>query len=106
MAYVFIFEALDYTVDRIAGEKRHVSGRELLEGIRALAIDQFGPMAKLVFKNWGVTCTEDFGHLVFNLVQDGLMGKTETDSINDFKDVFNFNDAFSLDHTVQLKTRE
>lgn len=106
MAYVFLFEALDYTVEKLVGEKRHVSGRELLDGIRCLAIEQFGPMSKLVFKTWGLKSTEDFGHIVFNLVGEGLMGKTDTDSIEDFKEVFSFNDAFSLDRTVQLKTSE
>jgi uncharacterized repeat protein (TIGR04138 family) len=106
MAYVFIFEALDYTVEKLVGEKRHVTGKELLEGIRCLAIEQFGPLAKFVFKTWGLTSTEDFGHIVFNLVNEGLMGKTETDSLDDFKEVFSFNDAFSLDRTVHLKTSE
>lgn len=102
MAYVFVFEALDHTVTRIAGEKRHVTGRELLDGVRDLAIRQFGPMARLVFREWGITRTEDFGHIVFNLVKEGLMGKTENDSLDDFKDVFQFEEAFSLDNTVQL----
>ena len=104
MAYVFLFESLDFTVDKIVGERRHVSGRELVEGIRRLAIEQFGPMCKMVLRSWGISTTQDFGHIVFNLVNSGLMGKTETDSLADFTNVFDFEEAFSLDQTVQLKT--
>jgi uncharacterized repeat protein (TIGR04138 family) len=102
MAYIFVFEALDYTVEHIAQAKRHVTGRELLEGIRLLAVKQFGPMAKMVFNVWGVYKTQDFGTIVFNLVSEGLMGKTDNDSIEDFTDIYDFEDAFSLDRTVQL----
>ncbi len=92
-AYCFVFEALDYTLRRL-GEHRHVTGRELCEGIRDLAIEKFGPLASTVFAYWGVTRTEDFGAIVFNLVDAGLMGKTETDSIEDFHDVYDFEEVF------------
>ncbi len=94
-AYRFIYEALDHTIQRL-GERRHVSGRELLDGIRDFARAQFGPLARMVFDCWNIRRTEDFGELVFNLVEADLMRKTETDSREDFKDGFDFEEAFRL----------
>ena len=88
-SYDFVFEALDFTIKQI-GEKRHVTGVELLEGIRKYAIRQFGPLVKVVFSKWGVHRTGDFGEIVFNLVGAGLMGKTDKDSKDDFNEVFKF----------------
>jgi len=92
-AYDFIFEALEFTLKRIK-EKRHISGQELLDGIRDYALQQFGPLAKMVFNKWGVHKTDDFGEIVFNLVNAGLLGKTEHDSMDDFKDRYDFADVF------------
>ncbi|MDD5269749.1 MAG: hypothetical protein PHE80_01005, partial [Candidatus Omnitrophica bacterium] len=78
---------------------RHVNGRELSEGLREYAIDQFGPLARTVLESWGVTKTEDFGNIVFNLIKAKLLSKTEEDSIEDFMDVFEFKKA--LDNTVK-----
>ena len=92
-AYLFIFEALEYTLRKLK-ERRHITGQELLGGISEYAKSEYGPMTKTVFEYWGVTKTEDFGRIVFDLVDAGLMGKTDTDSIEDFKDIFNFEDEF------------
>lgn len=92
-AYCFIFDALDHTLKRLEVQ-RHVSGRELCEGIRALAIDKFGLLARTVFEHWGVRTTDDWGRIVFNLVDSGLMGKTDTDSVDDFRGVYDFDDVF------------
>ena len=92
-AYRFTYDAVEFTVQRL-GEIRHVSGRELLVGIRDLARERFGPMAKTVFEQWGVTRTEDFGEIVFQLVEQGLLGKTDRDSRSDFSSGFDFDDAF------------
>ena len=92
-AYRFIFEALDYTV-RSIGERRHVSGRELAEGIRKFALEQFGGLARMVFDGWNIRRTDDFGEIVFGMVEAGLMGKTEQDSKDDFRGVYDFDDAF------------
>jgi uncharacterized repeat protein (TIGR04138 family) len=93
-AYDFIFEALEFTLKKIK-EKRHISGQELLDGIRDYALQQFGPLAKMVFNKWGVHKTDDFGEIVFNLVNAGLLGKTEQDSKDDFKGRYDFNDVFN-----------
>ncbi len=92
-AYRFTLDAVSFTVSRLR-EMRHVSGEELLEGIRKLALDQFGPMAKTVFEQWGIHKTDDFGEIVFQLVDEGLLGKTEEDKLSDFSRGYDFNDAF------------
>ena len=98
-AYAFVYKALNYTVQKLGRrqltpEQRHISGKDLLHGLSELALDQFGPLTIAVFAHWGVYKTEDFGHIVFNLVNEGLMGKTEQDRIEDFTDVYNFAEEF------------
>jgi uncharacterized repeat protein (TIGR04138 family) len=92
-SYLFLLAALHFTVSQLS-ETRHVSGKELLEGIRLYGLDQFGPLTRQVFEHWGVTTTEDFGHIVFNLVSAELLGKTEEDSLEDFVEVYHFDTAF------------
>ncbi|MBI5359332.1 MAG: hypothetical protein HZA48_01985 [Planctomycetes bacterium] len=93
-AYRFIYEALDFTVQKVTGEKRHVTGQELLMGIRLCAAEHFGPLARMVFNTWGVYKPRDFGEIVFNLVNAGLMGRTETDSVDDFDEGFDIDTVF------------
>jgi uncharacterized repeat protein (TIGR04138 family) len=92
-AYRFTLDAVGFTVQGL-GEVRHVSGEELLDGIRRLALDRFGPLAKVVFEQWGIVKTEDFGEIVFQLVDEGLLGKTERDTMKDFSRGYDFNEAF------------
>ncbi len=94
-SYCFLFEALEHTVRR-TGERRHVTGQELLAGIRDLALLQFGGLARMVLGGWGIHRTEDFGEMVFDLVGAGFMGRTESDSKEDFRDVFDFEEAFPI----------
>lgn len=96
-SYQFIFEALDYTASKLGkkynssrDEERHVTGQELSEGIKQYALQKFGFMARKVFEQWGIIKSGDFGEIVFNLVESGLMGKTETDSLDDFKNLYDF----------------
>ncbi|MDZ4815487.1 MAG: hypothetical protein SGI71_04390 [Verrucomicrobiota bacterium] len=96
-AYHFVREALNHTMKRLKKAQQtnqHVSGQELLEGIRDYALDQFGPMSKTVFECWGIRNCENFGEVVFNLVNKGVLGKTDNDKLDDFKNGFNFDDAF------------
>jgi len=97
-AYAFVRDALEVagTVFRKPreGAGRHVTGRELLEGIRAHALAEFGPMAARVLATWNVKRTEDFGALVFNLVEAGVLGRTDEDRIEDFADGYDFDAAF------------
>jgi len=117
-AYIFIREALDHTQrmvnkvsksekgeksdsrhaaneDALEGKVRHVTGQELLGGVRAYALDQFGPMTLTVLNEWGVRQCEDFGELVFNMVENHLLAKTKNDSREDFKGGYDFVEAFS-----------
>jgi uncharacterized repeat protein (TIGR04138 family) len=97
-AYYFVSEGLTFTAKSLnrprQGAGRHISGPELLEGIRAYAIQEFGPMALTVLRSWGVNRTDDFGEIVFNLVESGKLGKTDQDKREDFSNGYDFVDAF------------
>jgi len=98
-AYVFMREALDFTQKLIGkenqGKVRHVTGTELLDGLRQYALSQFGPMTITVFEEWGVQQCKDFGDIVFNMVEIGLLAKTEKDTRDDFQTGYDFTEAFS-----------
>lgn len=98
-AYHFLRDALDYTIKqrkkaREGGASGHVTGQQLLEGIRHYALKQFGPMVLTVLEYWGVRRCDDFGEMVFNLISVGIFGKTETDTLEDFRGAYTFHDAF------------
>ncbi len=98
-AYYFVRQALDHTVKNLKKQEserknNHVSGQELLQGIRDYALEQFGPLAMTVFIHWGIRRCEDFGDIVFSLVEYGVLGKTEDDKLEDFSGGYDFGDAF------------
>ena len=97
-AYRFVREALDHTQKSTGkdnrGRIRHVTGQELLGGIRDFALTQFGPMAMMVLNEWGIHTCHDFGDIVFNMVEIGLLAKTEKDSRADFSKGYEFIEAF------------
>ncbi len=99
-AYFFIRETLDFTVRMhkkpAQGAMRHVTAEELLEGIRIYALQEYGPMALTVLQSWGLTCTKDIGAAVFHLVESGKLGKTESDSKEDFANGYAFESAFQV----------
>lgn len=86
-AYIFVMEALEFTVSSLE-ERRHVSGRELLDGIVGFSRLQFGMLAFSVLESWGIRATDDFGAIVFHLVEAGILARQESDSLDDFDDVF------------------
>ena len=96
----FIHEALAYTVEELygsqgsSGERRHVTGQQLCEGLRRLAIKKWGLLAREVLAHWGIYSTMDFGEIVFLLVNNGYLHKRPEDSIEDFRDVYSFDEAF------------
>ena len=98
-AYVFVHDALGHTWSRL-DHRRHITGRELLDGIKALALRRYGPMARAVLNSWGVMTTDDFGAIVFNMVDAELLSKTDEDRIEDFHAVYDFNDAFVLSYDI------
>jgi len=97
-AYLFLRDALDFTIKARKKQKsdlsRHVTGQELLEGVRQFALNEFGPMVLTVFESWGIKECADIGEIVFNLINAGIFGKTESDSIEDFRNGYDFHDAF------------
>ena len=98
-AYYFALDALDFTMvhlgrDRKTGEERHVGGRDLVLGIQELGAEQFAPMAAVVFHRWGVRTTEDFGEVVFNLIDAGLLSRRPSDSRLDFASGIDFEQVF------------
>ncbi len=97
-AYHFVQEGLNHTLKSLkrGGQHahRHVSGQELLHGLREFALKEYGPMSKAVLNEWGIKTTDDIGQIVFNLVNASVLGKNDTDSPADFKNVFTFDDAF------------
>jgi len=106
-AYVFIRKALDHTVKTLPkvrrdGSTRHVTGPELLEGVRVFALEQFGPMTLTVLNHWGINRCRDFGDLVFNLVAYGVFGKTEQDRPEDFDHAYSFEEAFQAPFRPRL----
>ena len=105
--YLFLRDALDHTQRTLGreskGAPRHVTGQELLAGIRECALERFGPMAITVFEEWGIRSCEDFGEMVFILVKHELLGKTERDSRADFEGGYAFEDAFRRPFVPQNK---
>lgn len=117
-AYEFIYQALDYTVRKLgrgieahsrrgrdvekANTETHVSGPQLLDGVRELALKEFGLMARTVFRQWGLRSSEDFGAIVFILVEADLMSKTDEDSLDDFKDGFDFDSELIEGYEIPL----
>ena len=97
-AYAFVREALDFTQKLISRENqkkiRHVTGQELLDGIRQFALQEFGPMSATVLEEWGITNCPDFGEIVFNMVDVGLLARTEEDRREDFQNGYDFTTAF------------
>jgi uncharacterized repeat protein (TIGR04138 family) len=96
-AYVFLISALHYVLQRL-DETRHISGPELAEGVRDLAIERFGPMARTVLEHWGICSTVDVGEIVFALVDCGILIKQDEDSLDDFLGVFDFEEVFERDY--------
>ena len=108
-AYEFMQQGLGYTVNKIHGEmknpklSRHVNGRDLCEGLREFALLRWGLMARTVLGRWNIRRTTDFGRIVFALVDGGLMQKTDDDTIEDFRDVYDFKSAFEADYRIESK---
>jgi uncharacterized repeat protein (TIGR04138 family) len=99
-AFEFVQQGLSYTVHKLHGDmkeektSRHVSGQELCAGLREFALMNWGLLARTVLARWNVRKTIDFGRIVFALVDNGYMQKTEDDTLDDFRDVFDFKSAF------------
>lgn len=107
-AFEFVHEGLDYTVTHTHGTadlaaeniNRHVSGQQLCEGLRELALSKWGRLARTVLRRWNITSTLDFGRIVYSQIDAGHMQKLDEDSIDDFKDVYDFELAFESGYRI------
>jgi uncharacterized repeat protein (TIGR04138 family) len=113
-AYEFVFQALEYTQKMLgrtmdlstadpSEPRHHVTCRQLLDGARELAIREFGLMARVVLRQWGITSTDDFGEIVFNLIESQLMSKTDEDARTDFRGVFDLDESLSQGFQIVLE---
>ncbi len=106
-AFGLLHEGLSRAVGTVHGEPQgpghHVTGQQLCESLHNLALDRYGLMAPAVLRRWGIRDSIDFGNMVYLLIQHGLMRKTEEDSIEDFRDVFNLDRDFDRSDDIRLK---
>jgi uncharacterized repeat protein (TIGR04138 family) len=102
-AYLFVLSALHAVMESL-DRPRHISGRELAEGVRRLALDRFGPLARTVLQHWGIRQTEDLGSIVFSLVDCGILMKQDEDSPDDFRGIFDFEEAFERNYPWEVRT--
>ena len=108
--YLFMSAALHRTQQRLGrtqahgenDERAHISGQELLEGIREFALERFGLMSRAVFSSWGIHATDDFGRMVFELIERGEMRKTDGDQLADFFDVYDFDEALERQYEIDV----
>ena len=106
-AYIFVHEGLDFTVTHTHGpeksgrkDNRHINGQQLCEGLGELARAKWGRMARTVLRRWNITSTFDFGRIVYAMIEMGDMQRVEEDSIDDFKNVYDFKAAFETDYRI------
>lgn len=107
----FVRRGLSFTVEQIHAEvtdpevSRHVSGQQLCEGLRQYALLQWGLLARTVLQRWSIFQTEDFGKIVFRLIETGEMAKTENDTLEDFRHVFDFAIGFETSYRIVSRVR-
>ena len=96
-AYLFVLSALEYTQTRLDA-RRHIAAAELVDSCRALALERFGLMSRIVLERWGVRSTSDIGEIVFTLVDLGFLVKQPSDTREEFADIFDFESAFDREY--------
>jgi uncharacterized repeat protein (TIGR04138 family) len=111
-AFDFVHRGLMFTTDQLhaaitdPNESRHISGQQLCEGLRQYALLQWGLLARTVLHRWNITRTEDFGAIVYMLIKTGVMGKTEEDTFDDFREVYDFTAAFEQGYAIPAQSLE
>jgi len=103
-AYEFVMEALSFSQLKFK-KSRHIRGEELLAGIKALLLKKFGPLTMMVLKHWGIKTTDDFGNIVFNLVENKVLAKDTHDHYDSFKNAYDFDEVFNKGYRKQLAKR-
>lgn len=106
-AFDFVVRGLGFTVERLhgkvaEGEIHHVDGRQLCVGLRDYALKQWGMMARTVLQRWGITQTMDFGRIVYAMIDAGMMRKREEDSLEDFREVYEFSAVFDGEYIIDF----
>jgi uncharacterized repeat protein (TIGR04138 family) len=101
-SYIFVLQALHSVIQGLDAP-RHVTGQELAEGVRELALERFGPMARTVLEHWGIHDTDDVGRVVFAMVEQGILIKQDGDHQEDFRNVFDFEEAFELNYPWEAR---
>jgi uncharacterized repeat protein (TIGR04138 family) len=101
-AYTFVLTALEVAREQTK-KPTHVTGQELCYGFRSLAISEFGIMAKSVLESWGIKKTDDIGEIVYNMIDAGLLSKTDEDKIEDFHNIFDFEKVFDKEYLFEKK---
>ena len=96
-AYLFVLASLELCQSHLS-ERRHITGRELAEACRELALKRYGLLARMVLEHWGISATADIGDVVFTLVELGLLMSQPADSKEDFQNVYDFTDAFDRNY--------
>lgn len=109
-AYAFLQQGLEHTARALHGSKRggrthHVTGQQLCDGLRELALERWGMLARDVLASWGIRSTRDFGEMVFLLVRYELLGKQDSDRLEDFDDVFDFDETFGA-YGIRLNDKD
>ena len=106
-AFTFVRDGLSYTAQRVhenldalSDDERHISGQQLCLGLRDYAIEKYGMLARDVLAHWNVDRTDDFGRIVFAMINEGIMSKNHEDSLEDFRAVFDFDEAFGRDELL------
>ncbi len=116
-ALKFVFDALGTTVQRLRGRPQqadeeddegeptphHISGAQLAQGVAAVAMDRWGRLAKMVLNYWGITTTRDLGEIVYLMIRHEWMTAQETDRIEDFDGVFEFENLFERDYDFEIR---
>lgn len=100
-AYRFVQESLEFTRRKLT-RRGHVTGKELAEGVRDLALDRFGLLAKTVLNEWGIRTTGNIGDIVYNMIKAKIMVKQDSDNREDFDDVYDFENAFQTEFKLEL----
>jgi uncharacterized repeat protein (TIGR04138 family) len=102
-AYQFVQESLEFTRRKLT-RRGHVTGRELSEGVRDLALERFGLLAKTVLNQWGICSTGNVGDIVYNMIDAKIMVKQDSDNREDFDNVYDFSVAFQAEFKMELES--
>jgi len=104
----FVFEGLAATIDKFSKEEhegvpRHITGQELAWGLAEVAQKRWGRLAAMVLEHWGIYTTRDFGEIVYLMIDYGWMTSQETDTIDDFNNVFDFSEFFEKQYVIEIR---